>query len=208
MALAASATRVGAAAGRAPCGVTRRARARAGLLPPPNPSALGRAPVSAEDAAEAARATARIAEEAATGGGGGAFDAVLVDGGVTALQLVVGFVVGVFPFAWASVEFGKRILIQRRCEGCGGSGLVEIGSKGLRRKVRCRACGGFLPWESWEKFFLGTGTPGTGGPLLVPRGQTGRLTYKVPPRRDAAGGGGRAKEAAVGARASAEDSEA
>jgi hypothetical protein len=89
--------------------------------------------------------------------------------------------VGVFPFAWASYEFGKRILIQRRCQKCEGSGLVWTKGKGMR-KVRCRECGGFLPWESWEKFLLGTATPGTGGPLLVPRGQEGRLTYKVPPK--------------------------
>ncbi|GMH14446.1 hypothetical protein Nepgr_016287 [Nepenthes gracilis] len=40
---------------------------------------------------------------------------------------------------------------QRRCELCGGSGLV------LRDKsyFRCPGCGGFLPWQSWKRFFSG-----------------------------------------------------
>lgn len=37
-----------------------------------------------------------------------------------------------------------------------------------------------LPWISWRMFIFGTATPGNGGPLLQPRGQTSVL-YKVPP---------------------------
>ncbi|KAJ4754644.1 transmembrane protein [Rhynchospora pubera] len=49
------------------------------------------------------------------------------------------------------IEFGKRIIAQQKCEVCGGSGLV------LKNKiyVRCQGCGGFLPWQSWKRFFSG-----------------------------------------------------
>ncbi|KAK9689454.1 hypothetical protein RND81_09G060100 [Saponaria officinalis] len=67
-------------------------------------------------------------------------------------QIVVGSLAGVIPFIVAGIEFNKRIVAQRRCEVCGGSGLV------LRDKkyyFRCPACGGFLPWQSWKRFFSG-----------------------------------------------------
>ncbi|PRW33526.1 hypothetical protein C2E21_7498 [Chlorella sorokiniana] len=92
-------------------------------------------------------------------------------------EVWVGFVAGVIPFLIASYEFGKRILIQRRCPSCRGSGLVKRGP----RLVKCPECGGMLPWISWRLFLLGTATnPGNGGPLLQPRGQTSVL-YRVPP---------------------------
>ena len=37
-----------------------------------------------------------------------------------------------------------------------------------------------LPWISWQQFIFGTATPGNGGPLLQPRGQTS-VCYSVPP---------------------------
>ena len=37
-----------------------------------------------------------------------------------------------------------------------------------------------LPWISWQQFIFGTATPGNGGPLLQPRGQTS-VFYSVPP---------------------------
>lgn len=37
-----------------------------------------------------------------------------------------------------------------------------------------------LPWISWQRFIFGTATPGNGGPLLQPRGQTS-VFYTVPP---------------------------
>ncbi|KAH7843458.1 hypothetical protein Vadar_016843 [Vaccinium darrowii] len=67
-------------------------------------------------------------------------------------QIVVGALAGVTPFVVAGIEFSKRIVAQRRCEVCGGSGLV------LRDKkyyFRCPGCGGFLPWQSWKRFFSG-----------------------------------------------------
>ncbi|KAK9268568.1 hypothetical protein L1049_000322 [Liquidambar formosana] len=67
-------------------------------------------------------------------------------------QIVVGAIAGVTPFVVAGIEFSKRIVAQRRCEVCGGSGLV------LRDKkyyFRCPGCGGFLPWQSWKRFFSG-----------------------------------------------------
>ncbi|KAL2466924.1 Uncharacterized protein Adt_42775 [Abeliophyllum distichum] len=67
-------------------------------------------------------------------------------------QTVVGALAGVTPFVVAGIEFSKRIVAQRKCKVCGGSGLV------LRDKkyyFRCPGCGGFLPWQSWRRFFTG-----------------------------------------------------
>ncbi|KAL9316722.1 hypothetical protein ACSQ67_017723 [Phaseolus vulgaris] len=74
-------------------------------------------------------------------------------------QIVVGAIAGVTPFVVAGIEFRKRIIAQKRCEECGGSGLV------LREEeyFRCPECvlnmlsiaGGFLPWQSWKRFFSG-----------------------------------------------------
>ncbi|EMS45393.1 hypothetical protein TRIUR3_26431 [Triticum urartu] len=66
-------------------------------------------------------------------------------------QIVVGAVAGVTPFVVAGVEFSKRIIEQKKCEICGGSGLVM--KENLY--VRCQGCGGFLPWQSWRRFFKG-----------------------------------------------------
>ncbi|XP_058070700.1 uncharacterized protein LOC131219525 [Magnolia sinica] len=64
-------------------------------------------------------------------------------------QIVVGALAGITPFVVAGIEFSKRIVAQRRCGVCGGSGLV------LRDEdyFRCPGCGGFLPWQSWKRFF-------------------------------------------------------
>lgn len=48
------------------------------------------------------------------------------------------------------------------------------------RPLHTQACGGMLPWISWRYFLFGTATPGNGGPLMQPRGQTSVL-YSVPP---------------------------
>ncbi|GLU23881.1 hypothetical protein SLE2022_398570 [Rubroshorea leprosula] len=66
-------------------------------------------------------------------------------------QIIVGAVAGVTPFIIAGIEFSKRIVAQRKCQVCGGSGLV------LRDGTyfRCPGCGGFLPWQSWKRFFTG-----------------------------------------------------
>ncbi len=95
-------------------------------------------------------------------------------------QIWVGFVAGVIPFIIASYEFGKRILIQRRCPECDGKGLVQRG----RYLRKCANCGGMLPWLGWKAFWFSNLNPGNGGPLLQPRGQTSVL-YSVPPPRAA-----------------------
>ncbi|KAL0550175.1 hypothetical protein IC582_014678 [Cucumis melo] len=66
-------------------------------------------------------------------------------------QIFVGAIAGVTPFVVAGIEFSKRIMAQKRCKECGGSGLV------LRDDdyFRCPDCGGFLPWQSWRRFFWG-----------------------------------------------------
>lgn len=59
-------------------------------------------------------------------------------------------------------------LIQRRCDTCSGSGLVTRG----RFQRKCPDCGGFFPWRGWAEFLSATASPGNGGPLRAPRGQT------------------------------------
>ncbi|CAI0437421.1 unnamed protein product [Linum tenue] len=71
-------------------------------------------------------------------------------------EIVVGATAGVLPFVVAGIEFSKRIIEQRRCEVCGGSGLVLMEDKDNREEYcRCPGCGGFLPWQSWKRFFTG-----------------------------------------------------
>lgn len=91
--------------------------------------------------------------------------------------IVVGAAVPVAVFLYGLAEFTKRVVIQRRCPACAGSGLVEAANG---RLVKCRECGGFFPWTGWGRFFEATTRPGNGGPLQVPRGQQGRLSYRVP----------------------------
>ena len=99
-----------------------------------------------------------------------AFSDSLLEAGIEPWQLYFGFFAGLAPFIIAAYEFGKRILIQRKCALCRGSGLIKKGE--YSRK--CTSCGGFLPWESWERF-LDVGTTakiGNGGRVRVPEGQT------------------------------------
>ena len=91
-------------------------------------------------------------------------------------QLWFGFFAGLSPVVIAAWEFWKRARIQRRCARCAGSGLVVVGVGDARRKVKCASCGGFLPFESWSRFF--SSDPGNGGRLRAPRGQT-RVLYDV-----------------------------
>ncbi|XP_041997268.1 uncharacterized protein LOC121747316 [Salvia splendens] len=78
-------------------------------------------------------------------------DAITSDPKLT-WQIVVGAIAGVAPFVVAGVEFSKRIVEQRNCKVCRGSGLVLRDNKYY---FRCPACGGFLPWQSWKRFFIG-----------------------------------------------------
>ena len=98
------------------------------------------------------------------------FSDSLLEANIEAWQLYFGFFAGIAPFIIAAYEFGKRILIQRKCALCQGSGLIRKGE--YSRK--CTACGGFLPWESWERFLdVGTAAKiGNGGRVRVPEGQT------------------------------------
>ena len=64
--------------------------------------------------------------------------------GVAEWQLWFGLWIGLSPFVIAAYEFGKRILIQRQCELCKGSGLIQKG-KYMRK---CSSCGGFLPGKA------------------------------------------------------------
>ncbi|KAI3703793.1 hypothetical protein L1987_73988 [Smallanthus sonchifolius] len=66
-------------------------------------------------------------------------------------QIIVGSIAGVTPFMVAGIEFSKRIVAQKKCMECGGSGLVLIEEE----YIRCPNCGGFLPWQSWKRFFSG-----------------------------------------------------
>lgn len=92
-------------------------------------------------------------------------------------EVYVGAIAGVIPFAIGSYQFVARILIQRRCQTCDGSGLVERGP--FLRK--CPECGGFFPWQGWKRFLTSTATPGNGGVLRQPRNQDG-VIYKIPPK--------------------------
>ncbi|XP_074344503.1 uncharacterized protein LOC141683654 [Apium graveolens] len=67
-------------------------------------------------------------------------------------QILVGALAGVIPFIVAAIEFSKRIVAQKKCEICQGSGLVLMDKK---EYIRCPDCGGFLPWQSWNRFFSG-----------------------------------------------------
>ncbi|KAJ7568173.1 hypothetical protein O6H91_01G021300 [Diphasiastrum complanatum] len=66
-------------------------------------------------------------------------------------EIAAGALAGVAPFVIAGIEFSKRIIAQKRCKLCGGSGLV----KRDQYYFRCNGCGGFLPWQSWRRFFSG-----------------------------------------------------
>ena len=91
-------------------------------------------------------------------------------GSVSAEQLIVGFVAGVFPFIWAAYEFWKRIDTQQRCGVCKGSGLVSETEQGKTLKVarKCYACGGFIPWLGWKYFWFSNLNIGNGGILQRP----------------------------------------
>jgi len=95
-------------------------------------------------------------------------------------EVWAGAVAAAIPFVIGSWEFGKRILIQQRCERCGGSGLIQKRRYRDARDVRkCPDCGGFFPWQGWKLFFTSTAAPGNGGPLQQPKGQTS-VFYRVP----------------------------
>lgn len=102
-------------------------------------------------------------------------------------QVWVGFLAGLAPVVIATLEFGKRIVIQRQCAACAGSGLVAKTINGEPRLVKCVACGGFLPWVSWRLFLRDTQRlqrVGNGGPLRMPRGQAAAMAQPGLPLYD------------------------
>ena len=119
----------------------------------------------------------------------------LSDTGIPEWQIYYGFIAGLSPFVIAAYEFGKRILIQRQCELCGGSGLIQKG----RYSRKCTSCGGFLPWQSWELFF--TSEAGNGSRVNAPKGQTSVFDDVDAAKKDSVEQAERARqrEAAAGA---------
>jgi len=69
-------------------------------------------------------------------------------------EIWIGFIAGVVPFVVASYEFGKRIVLQRRCEQCNGRGLVHKG----KYWKKCAKVWGLSPLnvspQSWCRVLL------------------------------------------------------
>mmetsp|Transcript_5481 Transcript_5481/g.16339 ORF Transcript_5481/g.16339 Transcript_5481/m.16339 type:complete len:104 (+) Transcript_5481:175-486(+) len=65
-------------------------------------------------------------------------------------DVIVGSIAAIIPFFIASYIFGSRIMKQRRCPECKGSGLVSRNEM----LVKCPTCGGWLPFQSWKQFFI------------------------------------------------------
>lgn len=103
----------------------------------------------------------------------------------------VGFIAGVFPFVWAGFEFWKRIDVQQRCGVCQGSGLVYENASGKSLSVprKCYACGGFLPWAGWRRFWLSNLDIGNGGVLQRPAADYEALSEAAKRRRAGREGG-------------------
>lgn len=86
-------------------------------------------------------------------------------------ELYLGAIIATLPFIWASNSFGSRLLVQRDCLVCTGSGLVYVTRQGnpLTRARKCWSCGGFLPWLGWKMFFFSSFFDvGNGGALQRP----------------------------------------
>mmetsp|Transcript_31896 Transcript_31896/g.42124 ORF Transcript_31896/g.42124 Transcript_31896/m.42124 type:complete len:202 (-) Transcript_31896:241-846(-) len=100
-------------------------------------------------------------------------------------EIWVGLVAGLFPFVWAAYEFWKRIDVQQRCGVCGGSGLVLSGPTGQKysQARKCYACGGFIPFVSWKRFWLANLAVGNGGILQRPAANYEELSEKAKKER-------------------------
>ena len=85
-------------------------------------------------------------------------------------DIYIGSFVSLIPIVWATYEFGSRLVIQRQCLVCNGSGLTTLTRAGttLDRLRKCWCCGGFLPWVGWKEFFFANKEVGNGGPLQRP----------------------------------------
>uniref|UniRef100_A0A7N0UB84 Uncharacterized protein n=1 Tax=Kalanchoe fedtschenkoi TaxID=63787 RepID=A0A7N0UB84_KALFE len=72
--------------------------------------------------------------------------------GVLFTNIILGAICMEYFFVWPGrIEVILKIGERRNCAVCKGSGLVR------REKYyfRCPRCGGFLPWQSWKRFFTG-----------------------------------------------------
>lgn len=106
-------------------------------------------------------------------------------------EIWIGTIIATLPFIWATKTFGTRIVVQRECLVCKGSGLVYVTKQNnaLTRPRKCWSCGGFLPWLGWKMFFFSSFFDiGNGGPLQRPakdyeqtneRIRSGELDYSV-----------------------------
>ena len=86
-------------------------------------------------------------------------------------EIWIGTIIATLPFIWATKTFGTRIVVQRECLVCKGSGLVYVTKQNnaLTRPRKCWSCGGFLPWLGWKMFFFSSFFDiGNGGPLQRP----------------------------------------
>lgn len=119
-------------------------------------------------------------------------------------EIWVGALAPALVYAAGAYNFSARLLIQKRCPECSGTGLVSLpinndateaatasgtnddddSSPRPFRKVKCPLCGGFFPWESASRFFSATARPGNGGRLLFPRNQKNML-YTIPSANEA-----------------------
>ncbi|KAF8072697.1 hypothetical protein HT031_000357 [Scenedesmus sp. PABB004] len=155
-------------------GIACAARQREAAAPPGVPG--GAAAAAAAAAVTLAACCTSPAAVAAVEAAVGPVDPAAFVPGPPGWQVTFAAAVSTVPFVIGAYEFGKRILIQRRCQVCAGSGLVTRG----RFQRKCPECGGFFPWVSWQMFLSANARPGNGGPLLQPRGQSS-VFYSVPP---------------------------
>jgi len=97
-------------------------------------------------------------------------------------EIYIGSVAAMIPIVYATVEFSKRIIIQRGCLVCKGSGLTDttrLGGK-LAKLRKCWSCGGFIPWLGWQRFFLTSiFDVGNGGVLQRPAADYDKINEKL-----------------------------
>lgn len=95
--------------------------------------------------------------------------------------MVAGSAACLLVYIGAAFSFGSRIIIQKKCAVCGGSGLVTTSRTGrkLTAPRKCYACGGFLPWRSWGEFWKSNADVGNGGILRRPAADYDELNRRA-----------------------------
>ncbi|CAL4961269.1 unnamed protein product [Urochloa decumbens] len=128
-----------------------QARAYPACLPGPASAGCGRRGLLSSTGSVGRRAPAGRGRAASVRAVDGASAAAAVAAAADAAQLPHSEITWQIVVGAVGVEFSKRIFAQKKCEVCGGSGLV------MKKDyyVRCQGCGGFLPWQSWRRFFTG-----------------------------------------------------